>query len=90
MKLEGILLSIMMMIFRQIMWKNYSDQLIGKLHVETAEAVNILPKDTSEEEAVLLGIDTVLVVIKEDTPAMFAETTPVQNIEVHMFFLLVN
>ena len=72
------------------MWKNYSDQLLDKLHVETAEAVNILPKDTSEEEAVLLGIETVLVVIKEDTAVMFARTTSFQNIEVHMFFLLVN
>ena len=72
------------------MWKNYSDQLIGKLHVETAEAVNILPKDTSEEEAVLLGIESVLVVIKEDTAVMFVRITSLQNIEVQMFSLLVN
>ena len=72
------------------MWKNSSDQLIGKLHVEIAEAVNILPKDTSEEEAVLLGIESVLVVIKEDTAVMFVRITSLQNIEVQMVFFLVN
>ena len=72
------------------MWKNYSDQLIDKLHAETAEAMNILPKDTSEEEVVLLGIEIVLVVIKEGTAAMFVRITSLQNIEVQMFSLLVN
>ena len=72
------------------MWKNYSDQLIDKLLVETVEAMNILPKDTSEEEAVLLGIETVLVVIKEDTAVMFVKITSVQNIEAQMLSLLVN
>ena len=72
------------------MWKNYSDQLIDKLLVETVEAMNILPKDTSEEEAVLLGIETVLVVIKEDTAVMFVKITSLQNIEAQMFSLLVN
>ena len=60
------------------------------LHAETAEALNILPKDTSEEEVVLLGIQTVLVVIKEDTAVMFARITSFQNIEAQMFSLLVN
>ena len=72
------------------MWKNYSDQLIDKLHVETAEAMNILPKDTSEEEVVLLGIEIVPAVIKEGTAVMFVKITSLQNIEVQMFFLLVN
>ena len=52
--------------------------------------MNILPEDTSEEEAVLLGIETVLVVIKEDTAVMFVKITSLQNIEAQMFSLLVN
>ena len=52
--------------------------------------MNILPKDTSEEEVVLLGIEIVLVVIKEGTAAMFVRITSLQNIEVQMFSLLVN
>ena len=80
----------LMMILRLNMLRNCSDQLINKLHAETAEALNILPKDTSGEEVVLLGIETVLVVIKEDIAAMFARITSFQNIEVQMLSLLVN
>ena len=61
---------------------NYSYQLGGKPIAETAVVLNTLLKNTSEEDIVLLGMKTVLVVEKGDTAAMFVKVTSLQNIEI--------
>ena len=69
---------------------NYSNQLESKPSAETAVVLNTLLKDTLEEDIVLLGMKTVLVVEKGDTAAMFVKVMNPKNIEGQRIFPLVN
>ena len=69
---------------------NYSYQLGGKPIAETAVVLNTLHKDTLEEDIVLLGMKTVLVVEKGDTEAMFVKVMNPKNTEGQRISPLVN
>ena len=69
---------------------NYLYQLGGKPIAETAVVLNTLLKDASEEDIVLLGMITILVVVKWDTAAVFVRVMNLKNTEGQKISPLVN